>query len=154
MNRDGCIDVADVQLAAADYGATQAASAAALGPNSQASAGGFGMLSAAGGLRALPAAEVAAAPLTFTATSTGDQVDANIGNGACATSTGTCTLRAALAEANAHAGPGTIAFNIAGCNPCTISPATLSAVAGGRQRRHHHRRLQPAGRRAQHGRAG
>ncbi|HSH81416.1 MAG TPA: CSLREA domain-containing protein [Herpetosiphonaceae bacterium] len=58
--------------------------------------------------------------MTFTVNSTGDQADASIGNGRCATSTGTCTLRAAIAEANRHSGPDTIAFNIGGTGPHTI----------------------------------
>jgi len=40
---------------------------------------------------------------TFTVTSTGDEPDLVPGNGACLTSAGTCTLRAAIMEANAHA---------------------------------------------------
>ncbi|MEE6263817.1 right-handed parallel beta-helix repeat-containing protein [Plantactinospora sonchi] len=39
--------------------------------------------------------------VTFTVTSTADLVDANVGNGICATSAGSCTLRAAIQEANA-----------------------------------------------------
>src|SRR5262245_49290658 len=40
---------------------------------------------------------------TFTVNNTGDAVDANIGNGICATAAGVCTLRAAIQEANASA---------------------------------------------------
>lgn len=86
VNGDGCVDVADPQLLAANMTAGASASAA----------------------------------LTFTVDSTGDSADASIGNGACATSGGVCTLRAAIAEANAHAGPDTIAFNIAGSGVQTI----------------------------------
>jgi len=42
---------------------------------------------------------------TYTVNSTADDVDAAPGNGVCATSSGTCTLRAAVQEANLHAGP-------------------------------------------------
>ncbi|MGH9908890.1 MAG: CSLREA domain-containing protein, partial [Pyrinomonadaceae bacterium] len=45
---------------------------------------------------------------TFTVNSTTDAVDANPGNGVCATSAAVCTLRAAIQEANALAGADTI----------------------------------------------
>ena len=44
----------------------------------------------------------------FNVTSTADARDANRGNGVCATSSGTCTLRAAIEEANALPGMDTI----------------------------------------------
>lgn len=44
----------------------------------------------------------------FIVNSSGDTVDANVGNGVCADSSGQCTLRAAVMEANASAGPHTI----------------------------------------------
>ena len=46
--------------------------------------------------------------LELTVTSTTDGVDARPGDGVCATSTGTCTLRAAIQETNAREGPDTI----------------------------------------------
>jgi CSLREA domain-containing protein len=60
----------------------------------------------------VPQAALVAAAGPFTVTSTADAGDAFPGNGACATSGGACTLRAALEEANASAGPTTINFNI------------------------------------------
>src|SRR5687768_1752509 len=48
---------------------------------------------------------------TFTVDSTGDAADASI-DGLCATAGAVCTLRAAIAEANATAGPHSINFNI------------------------------------------
>lgn len=45
---------------------------------------------------------------TFTVNSTADEVDNNPGDGVCATAGGTCTLRAAVQEANALAGVDTI----------------------------------------------
>jgi len=45
---------------------------------------------------------------TFTVDSTFDAVDANIGNGVCATSNGVCTLRAAIQEANSTGTADTI----------------------------------------------
>jgi len=41
---------------------------------------------------------------TYAVNTTADAVDVAIGNGACATADGTCSLRAAIQEANAHAG--------------------------------------------------
>ena len=46
--------------------------------------------------------------VTFTVNSTVDAVDVNPGDGVCATAEGTCTLRAAIQEANALAGADTI----------------------------------------------
>src|SRR5687768_8188259 len=61
---------------------------------------------------------------TFTVNSVGDQSDANAGNGVCDTGGGTCTLRAAIEEANANAGDDTIHFSI-GSGARTITPACL-----------------------------
>jgi CSLREA domain-containing protein len=44
----------------------------------------------------------------FTVNSTNDGVDANPGNGICATGAGVCTLRAAIQEANSSPGTDTI----------------------------------------------
>ncbi|MDX1252734.1 MAG: CSLREA domain-containing protein [Gammaproteobacteria bacterium] len=48
---------------------------------------------------------------TFTVNSTSDAVDANPGDGVCRTSSATCTLRAAVMEANALAGPDEIVLS-------------------------------------------
>jgi predicted outer membrane repeat protein len=53
---------------------------------------------------------VESASSEFTAVSVLDRVDAAPGNGVCADSNGVCTLRAAVMEANAHAGPDSIAL--------------------------------------------
>ena len=45
---------------------------------------------------------------TYPVNDPSDLPDAAVGNGVCATATGTCTLRAAIQEANAHAGPDTV----------------------------------------------
>jgi CSLREA domain-containing protein len=75
----------------------------------------------------------AAAPAgaaSFTVNSTGDAGDANAGNGACATSGGACTLRAAIQEANALAGPDQIDFAIgSGLQTITVS-SSLPAITG------------------------
>src|SRR3989441_11636576 len=49
-----------------------------------------------------------AAAATFTVNDTADAVDAVLGDGTCATAGNTCTLRAAIQEANAHTGADTI----------------------------------------------
>jgi len=56
------------------------------------------------------AAAAGAAPLTFTVNSPDDALDFNPGNGICETvaGNGVCTLRAAIIEANVHAGADTI----------------------------------------------
>ncbi len=66
---------------------------------------------------------------TFIVDSTGDQSDGVPGNGVCLTIVNTCTLRAAIEEANAFAGADTVNFNIAGAGVQTITPTTtLPAV--------------------------
>lgn len=60
------------------------------------------------------------ANLTFTVDSIADDLDAKVGDGVCATTAGACTLRAAIAEANKHAGPEIIAFGIPGDGVQTI----------------------------------
>ncbi len=70
---------------------------------------------------------------TFTVDNTGDDPDANPGDGTCATSGGVCTLRAAIQEANATAnsgGPDFIEFDISGPTPHVIQPLSrLPSVA-------------------------
>ena len=64
---------------------------------------------------------------TFTVDDTGDDPDANPGDGTCATSGGVCTLRAAIQEANATAnagGPDFIEFAISGPTPHVIQPGS------------------------------
>ncbi|MGH9192464.1 MAG: CSLREA domain-containing protein, partial [Acidimicrobiales bacterium] len=61
---------------------------------------GVGLV-ASGVLTYYPPDEVLAAPATLVVNSTVDAVDVNPGDGVCATGAGTCTLRAAIQEANA-----------------------------------------------------
>src|SRR5688572_7906430 len=49
-----------------------------------------------------------AAGLNFVVDDTSDRVDSDVGDGECRTSVGTCTLRAAIQQANALAGADTI----------------------------------------------
>ncbi len=67
---------------------------------------------------------------TFTVNSTVDAVDANPGDGVCATATGECTLRAAIMEANALPGDDTITLP-AGTYTLSIAGAGEDAGATG-----------------------
>ena len=58
---------------------------------------------------------------TFTVNSTSDAPDSNTLDGVCDDGLGNCTLRAAIEQANASAGPHTIAFNIGSGGSHTIS---------------------------------
>ena len=69
----------------------------------------------------LPARQAAGA--SFVVNSTGDEPDAAGADLVCDTALGTCTLRAAIQQANFTAGPDAISFAI-GSGPQTISPAT------------------------------
>jgi CSLREA domain-containing protein len=77
-------------------------------------------------------AAAASTGLTFNVNSTSDRTDSSVGNGVCRTSAGTCTLRAAIQEANARAGAdvvivpaGTYALAIAPLNQNTITTGDL-----------------------------
>jgi CSLREA domain-containing protein len=61
---------------------------------------------------------------TFTVTSVADTPDANPGDGICADSSGVCTFRAALMEANTTVQRDVIRFNISGNGPHRIFPLT------------------------------
>ncbi|MEM7339648.1 MAG: CSLREA domain-containing protein [Actinomycetota bacterium] len=66
------------------------------------------------------AAQGPAANATIVVDSTADGADQNLGDGVCATSSGACTLRAAIAQANANRGPDRIEFSIGGSGVKTI----------------------------------
>ena len=68
-----------------------------------------------------PAVVLTAAAATLTVNSAADTPDASPGNGICADSSGNCTLRAAIQEADALAGADTINFAIPGAGVHTIS---------------------------------
>lgn len=113
-NRDGCLDVGDVQtFASAAHKADRRTHASAL-PGANA-------------LLAVPNAPIVV-------NSAGDGSDASPGNGICATSTGACTLRAAIQEANAEKGPNEIDFDIPGSGVQTIQLSgqlpTISDTSG------------------------
>ena len=64
-----------------------------------------------------------ASAATFTVDDAGDAADQSAGDGVCATASSTCTLRAAIQEANAlSGGPHTIAFALAGGGVRSIAP--------------------------------
>lgn len=65
---------------------------------------------------------VSAHAATFVVNSTSDGADDQVGDGVCRTTLGTCTLRAALQEANSVVGPHVINFAIAGQGVKTIRP--------------------------------
>src|SRR5687767_3035594 len=56
----------------------------------------------------LKASLAGAAGLNFVVNDTSDMVDSDVGDGACRTSAGTCSLRAAIQEANANPGADVI----------------------------------------------
>lgn len=62
--------------------------------------------------------------LTFVVDNTGDNPDSNPGDGFCDDGAGNCSLRAAIQEANASAGPDTIEFSIDVSGVATIAPST------------------------------
>ncbi len=78
----------------------------------------------------LGAAPLAWAGATFTVDSTADAVDANPGDGVCATAAGECTLRAAIQETNALAGADTV-WLPAGTYTLTIPGAREDQAAAG-----------------------
>jgi CSLREA domain-containing protein len=82
---------------------------------------------AGGVLTSVP--DTAYADSSYLVTSTGDGHDADPGNGACADSSGACTLRAAIEEANAQADPAVVAFFIPGPGPYVIAPSSSLPAA-------------------------
>ena len=73
-----------------------------------------------------PTPTSAAGP-TFTVNSLGDEPDANVGNGVCATAGAKCTLRAALQEANFNVDANTITFSVVGTIILTAELPVLSS---------------------------
>ncbi len=98
--------------------------AAALAMRVGPSAGGRVVLRADG----LLVASVSAPVSTYVVDSTADTSDATPGNGVCAASGGECSFRAAIQEANAHAGADTITFAIPGSGVPQISTPALPVV--------------------------
>jgi CSLREA domain-containing protein len=131
LNQDGCVTVADVQLAAAHVGADVPQDAPVPIFQEQLPTRLFiptvrnddsTLAESNGDLDLLDHqtdAEVAAS-VTFYVDSTGDEPDKKQGNGICRTAQNTCTLRAAIVEANSHNGVAYVYFNIPGSGIHTI----------------------------------
>lgn len=75
-----------------------------------------------------PSTLVTGARSTFTVNSTGDDGDVNLGDGVCATAVGSCTLRAAIEQANATVSTDAITFGIPGTPPHAIRPLSMLPV--------------------------
>ena len=82
-----------------------------------------GMIAASSILVIALASTSSVAAATFTVNSLGDTPDATVGDGICADSSGTCTLRAAIQEANANPAADSIAFS-----PDTTGTISLSTA--------------------------
>jgi len=122
-NEDGCLDILDLQ-------SLVAASGTRVGPRPQLAAGASRARRTTTGRHA-PAGRrnsrsstrssaTAGLDSTFTVTSPADTPDVAPGDGLCADAGGACTLRAAIAEADALAGDDRILFALAGTAPVTI----------------------------------
>ena len=112
ISGDGCLDVSDVQLVAALQQ-----------PSTEASGAGADL------------EPLALTDPAFIVDTVADAADATPGDGICQTSTGACSLRAAITEANARSGADLIQFAIPGSGVQTIAlgsalPA-LSDASGG-----------------------
>jgi len=74
---------------------------------------------------------------SFVVDSLGDEADASVGNGVCATAGGMCTLRAALEESNANPDADTITFSVTGTIALAAELPDLSSgnvtIAGSNQ---------------------
>ncbi|MBI4932966.1 MAG: pre-peptidase C-terminal domain-containing protein [Actinobacteria bacterium] len=86
--------------------------------------GGLALTLLLSGLVVGVTAPTPASAATLTVNSSLDEPDTTPGDGACLTSVGSCTLRAAIQEANAFAGADTISFAIAGTAPIVITPGS------------------------------
>ncbi|MGH8598314.1 MAG: CSLREA domain-containing protein, partial [Gammaproteobacteria bacterium] len=82
------------------------------------------------------AVALTAAARTFTVNSTGDQPDANPGDGKCETAAnnGVCTLRAAVAEVNAGPGGDAINFSVSSTTSTGFQLQKSATVDGGANR--------------------
>ncbi|CAN5555470.1 hypothetical protein BH20CHL6_BH20CHL6_06710 [soil metagenome] len=123
VDRDGCVDVADVQSIAGRFTTTVTSPASRRGAASGAAGDGYA-----------PSAdrEAATSLATWVVDSVADDPDAGYDpasglhtpDGRCATAAGRCTLRAAIQEANKHVGPDEIRFAIPGDGVRTIDLAS------------------------------
>jgi len=138
LNHDGCVTVADVQLATTKVGTTAPTSEPPQVDPSQFPNQLYLPSLQSDGTAASDSNDATAqsvAALTFVVNTVADDVDAKIGDGICRTAKGACTLRAAIAEANSHSGSDNITFAIAGSGVHTIQLTgrlpSLSDSSGG-----------------------
>jgi len=137
LNRDGCIDVADLQLVAAQYTDARTGAVKPIAARTVQRVAGRAVQSVTS---VQPQAEPqqVTPSAAFVVDTTADSGDISIGDGACQASVATagkCTLRAAIQEANVRAGADTVYFNIPGGGVQTISltaalPALSDATGG------------------------
>ncbi|HEX6293496.1 MAG TPA: carbohydrate-binding protein [Herpetosiphonaceae bacterium] len=109
LDGNGCVDVGDVQAVFAQWGTRTSSSA--------------------------PVAEADPAATTYseafyTVNSAGNDNDADTSDGLCRTAGNTCTLRAALTQANTRLGPETITFNIRNADGSCPALVTIEAPPG------------------------
>lgn len=93
------------------------------------------LLLLSGGSLLLPSFQAWGQTNVILVNSTGDQADADITDGVCVTAVGSCTLRAAIMEANAQSGADQIRFNISGTGVQSIAigsalPALMDSTGG------------------------
>ncbi|MEO5558106.1 MAG: hypothetical protein ABIO49_00350 [Dokdonella sp.] len=74
----------------------------------------------------LAIASVALADTTFNVNTAADQIDQDVSDGLCQTSNGTCSLRAAIMQANHLSGPGTAHILLSAGTYTLTRPATES----------------------------
>jgi hypothetical protein len=91
VNGDGCVDIADIQQVVGAY--SPPTERKPIGSRDATPTGGAGL---------------------WVVDSVGDEPDDMIGDGVCATTSGTCTLRAAVSESNNHPGADLVTFDIEG----------------------------------------
>ncbi len=138
VNDDGCIDIVDIRTLVASDDLEPlpeldlAVSAPLVGPGAGLSAPGRAapvQVSAVAATMASLSATLDFDPYTWPSRvgetthvvdSVGDDSDAQLNDGICATAGGVCTLRAALNQSNADVGPNRIEFNIPGAGPHLI----------------------------------
>ena len=131
VNHDGCIDVADAQMVAANESTSGSPGAS----SARAPLGFPSILAPLAGVARprgvlAPQAVQATGSATFTVNSTGDGDDVNPGDGICADASGACTLRAALDEANLQPGATQIGFNLPGSGVHTITLTNVLPTLG------------------------
>ena len=138
VNGDGCVDVADLRTVVGSdlltlSGPLGTAAVTVPTPSGGSSATGVSVSGTWAAVAASGFATLAAqldfdpyqwpsrvGETTHVVTVTSDEPDAQLNDGICANQNGDCTLRAAILQSNADAGPNRIEFDIPGAGPHTI----------------------------------